>query len=212
MKAIVKRVLYPMAAATALALAPGAAQAQLIYGTPTFERGPIEPGDPMIGEPLPEATPAEARAGLIWNLRAGLNVAALRCQFSKYLRSVDNYNAVLAHHSGELAQAYQTLGRYFTRVLGAREGQRRFDQWSTLTYNNFSTIEGQTGFCQTASDIAKDALSRRKGEFLNLARERMRELRSSVRPSPDRLFAGPVALRPLPLSLFAPPVPVAPAR
>ncbi|HEY0116511.1 MAG TPA: hypothetical protein VGB54_12410 [Allosphingosinicella sp.] len=195
-----------IAAAAACLAVPGAASAQLFYNDLVIERTPIEPGDPQVGEPLPGATPAEARAGLIWNLRAGLNVAALRCQFTRYLRSVDNYNAVLAHHSGELAQAYRTLGGYFTRVHGQREGQRRFDAWSTLTYNNFSTIQGQLGFCQTTSDIGKEALTRRKGEFYELARARMRELRGSLRPVTDRLSTGSYALRPLPASAFAAPV------
>ena len=57
----------------------------------------------MVGLPLPGATPAEYRAHLLWNLRSGLNVAALQCQFSPYLRAVDNYNALLAHHARELA-------------------------------------------------------------------------------------------------------------
>jgi hypothetical protein len=89
------------------------AQAQLFYTDPVYPSGTVEPGDPLIGEELKGATPAEARAGLIWNLRSGLNVMALRCQYYKYLRAVDTYNGVLAHHSAELASAYKTLGRLF---------------------------------------------------------------------------------------------------
>ena len=63
---------------------------------------------------------------LLWNLRAGLNVAALQCQFSPYLRTVANYNALLAHHNRELAAAYTALEGYFRRVNG-RTGPRQFD-------------------------------------------------------------------------------------
>lgn len=207
MSALVKKLSIAIAAAAALTAMPGTAWAQLFYTDPPLAGGPIEPGEQLVGEPLSGATAAEARAGLIWNLRSGLNVAALRCQFSKYLRAVDNYNAVLAHHSGELAQAYQTLGNYFRRVApNAREGQRRFDAWSTLTYNNYSTIAGQISFCQTASNIGKEALARRKGEFYALARDRMRELRNSLSGGADRIYAGGTALRPLPASAFAAPV------
>lgn len=196
-------------AVTAAAFAPATAHAQLFFIQPAFESGPVEPGDQVIGTPLPDATPAELRAGLIWNTRAALNVAALQCQFSPYLRSVDNYNALLAHHSGELARAYSALGGYFRRVHGVREGQRMFDSWSTTTYNNFSSLYGQVGFCQTAGDVAKEALARPKGEFYEVARTRMRELRSSLRPVGDRL-APPTAvltvLPPLPAALFAAPV------
>jgi hypothetical protein len=177
------------------------AQAQLFYTDPVYPSGTVEPGDPLIGEELKGATPAEARAGLIWNLRSGLNVMALRCQYYKYLRAVDTYNSVLAHHSAELASAYKTLGAYFTRT----QGPRAFDQWATRTYNNFSTNQSQ-GFCQTASTIGKDALMRPKGAFFDLARERMRELRNSVQPYSDRIYLGGSALRPLPQSLFAAPV------
>ncbi len=205
---MMRKLVVRLLAAAIVFGAPAMANAQLFYSDTPFERGPIEPGDPLIGITLPDATPAEARASLIWNLRAGLNVAALQCQFNRYLRSVDNYNAVIAHHSGELAQAYSALGGYFRRVHGQREGQRLFDAWSTTTYNNFSSLYGQLGFCQTASDVAKDALSRRKGQFYEVARGRIRELRSSLRPYSDRLATPTTTLLqlpPLPATAFAVP-------
>lgn len=205
---MIKGALIAAAAAGAMTAAAAPAQAQLFYNEPAYARGPIEPGDPMIGIELTGANAAELRAGLIWNLRAGLNVAALRCQFSKYLRTVDTYNAVLAHHTAELASAYSTLEGYFRRRNGnnARNGQRAFDEWNTSTYNDYST-QNSIGFCQTASNIGKEALSRPKGAFFDVARERMRELRSSTRVAHvDRITPPPAMLQPLPDSLFAAPV------
>lgn len=164
-----------------------AAPAQMFLNDPDFKGGPIDAGDPLVGLPVPGATPAEQRARLLWNLRAGLNVAALQCQFSPYLRAVDNYNALLAHHSGELADAYSALNAYFKRVHGAREGQKKFDDYTTMTYNNFSTLQAQYGFCQTAASIAKESLTRPKGEFHLVAGARMRELRNSLVPHYDRI-------------------------
>jgi hypothetical protein len=158
---------------------PSAAPAQLFFTEPDFKAGPIDPSDPLVGLPIPGATPAEYRAHLLWNLRAGLNVAALQCQFAPYLRSVSNYNGILAHHSTELANAYTTINNYFKRVHGTK-GQKLFDDYSTITYNNFSTLQGQLGFCQTASDIAKQALATPKGQLLAVAQARMRELRNSL--------------------------------
>jgi hypothetical protein len=177
------------------------APAQLLLYPTTFPSGPIDPADPMVGIPLPGATPAEARAGLIWNLRSGLNVAALQCQFSPYLRTVDNYNAILAHHSRELAAAYATLEGYFRRIGGPRNGPRQFDSFSTQTYNNFSTLQAQIGFCQTAARIGRDVLSRPKGQFGAVAQARMRELRGSLQVVPDiyRFVRMPVPLAPLAL-------------
>lgn len=191
------------AALIALVLTAGGAPASgqvLLYPT-TYPTAPIDPADPMVGIPLPGATPAESRASLVWNLRSGLNVAALQCQFSPYLRTVDNYNGILAHHSRELAAAYAALEGYFRRINGPRNGPRRFDEYSTQTYNNFSTLEAQLGFCQTASRIGKDVLARPKGQFGAVAQARMRELRGSLRPAPDNYYFTrmPVPLAPLAL-------------
>ena len=171
---------FKAAAGLAAALVLAApASAQLFLTDPGIPSGPIEGSDPMVGLPLPGANPAEYRAHLLGNLRSGLNVAALQCQFSPYLRAVPNYNAILAHHARELAAAYTALEGYFRRV-GGRAGPRNFDLYSTQTYNGFSTLHAQLGFCQTASRIAKEALATPKGQFAQLAAGRVRELRNSL--------------------------------
>ena len=175
-----------IAAAAGLAAAP-AAQAQIFLTQPDFRPGPIEGSDPLVGLPIPGATAAEYRAHLVWNLRSGLNVAALQCQFSTYLRAVPNYNGILAHHSVELAAAYKSLDTYFKRVSGPVRGQKAFDDYFTTTYNNFSArMQAQLGFCQTAADVAREALAAPKGEFYSVAQRRMRELRNSLLPSSDK--------------------------
>jgi hypothetical protein len=173
------------AAIAGAALASAPASAQIYISQPDLRSAPIEPSDALVGLPLPGATAAEYRAHLLWNLRSGLNVAALQCQFSDYLRAVPNYNAFLAHHSAELGTAYTTLNGYFKRVHGAK-GQNLFDDYSTITYNNFSTLQAQLVFCQTATNILKTALATPKGQLINLAQARMRELRNSLVPAFDR--------------------------
>ncbi|HTU12324.1 MAG TPA: hypothetical protein VMG08_15640 [Allosphingosinicella sp.] len=186
---------------TALAVAmPGAAPAQLFLVQPNFPSAPIEGSDPLVGLPLPGATPAEYRAHLLWNLRSGLNVAALQCQFSPFLRTVSNYNALLAHHNRELAAAYTTLEGYFRRRAG-RTGPRQFDLYSTQTYNGFSALNAQLGFCQTASRIGKEALSTPKGQFGQLAANRMRELRSSLIVASDGYSFTRAQVRLTPIAL-----------
>src|SRR5688500_9674406 len=88
-------------AATAYAAAPQAAPAQLCLSEPDCRPAPSDGSEALAGIPIPGATAAEYRSSLLWNLRAGLNVAALQCQFSNYLRAVPNYNAILAHHNVE---------------------------------------------------------------------------------------------------------------
>jgi hypothetical protein len=178
-----------LAAASCLGLVTAqGAGAQLFLTDPGFQKGPIDGSDPLVGLPIPGATPEEYRSHLLWNLRAGLNVAALQCQFSPYLRAVDNYNGILAHHSKELAEAYKTINAYFKRVHGsAAKGQKAFDDYTTTTYNNFSTLQAQYGFCETAAGIAKEALTRPKGELHLTGVGRMRELRGSLIPAGVRL-------------------------
>ena len=175
------------ALAAMIAASPSGASAQLFIAQPDFKASSVEGDDPLVGLPLPGATPQEYAAHLVWNLRAGLNVAALQCQFSPFLRTVSNYNGLLAHHSKELMSAYNSVGGYFKKKYGPREGQKRFDDYSTITYNNFSTLQAQYGFCQTAADIAKEALARPKGQLYLTARARMRELRNSLVPVYDRI-------------------------
>jgi hypothetical protein len=195
-----QRVAPAVLAALAFA-APAPAPAQLFLVPPAYPSAPIDGSDPLVGLPLPGATPAEYRAHLLWNLRSGLNVAALQCQFSPYLRTVPNYNALLAHHNRELAAAYTVLEGYFRRV-GGRNGPRNFDLYSTQTYNGFSAFNAQYGFCQTAARIGREALAIPKGQFGQLAANRMREFRASLIPVPDgySFTRAPVRLTPIALS------------
>lgn len=173
---------FVAAAAFAATLAAAPAPAQLYLSPPDMRAAPIEASDPLVGLPLPGATAAEYRANLLWNLRAGLNVAALQCQFSDYLRAVPNYNGLLAHHSVELAAAYTALNTYYKRTLGAK-GQKAFDDYSTMTYNNWSAAQAQQIFCQTSTSITKAALATPKGQLFPLAQARLREMRNALVPA-----------------------------
>ena len=180
-------------AVASFALLASAAQGQLFWNPPDFRGAPVRGDEPGLGLPLPDATSAEIDANLLWNMRAGLNVAALQCQFSPGLMTVRNYNEVIRHHSAEFARAYATLGGYFKRIAGKKQaaaGQTALDQYTTRTYNGFSTLHAQLGFCQTASSIGRDALARAKGALLLTAQTRMREFRNSLIPASDRLFAA----------------------
>src|SRR5436190_9907190 len=185
-------------AAAGLAGFATAASAQLFVTDPVFHLGPIEGNDPLVGIALPGATPAEYRAHLLWNLRSGLNVAALQCQFSPFLRTVDSYNTLINQHARELAAAYTLLQGYFRRA-GARAPGGNFDRYSTMTYNNFSTLQAQYAFCQTASRIGKEALMAHRGNLIDLAVMRMRELRNSLIPARDyyAFDRQPVRLSPI---------------
>jgi len=163
-----------------VALAQPAA-AQFFLATPDI-RGSIVRGDePGIGEVMPGATEDETRAELVWNMRSGLNVAALQCQFEPTLMSVQNYNTLLYNHRAELKKAFDTLTKYFIRAAkGKAAGQTALDRFGTRTYTGFTAVASQLGFCQTAAAIAAEAAMAPRGTFYRIAAAHMRELRTSL--------------------------------
>lgn len=197
MRSTVLKRLSAFVVLAALAAAP--ASASLFWLPPDFSGQPVMGGEDGIGQALPGATPKELQAHLLWNMRAGLNVAALQCQFAPMLLSVRNYNDLLRQHGVELNEAYTTLANYFKRT-GSKTWQTQIDQYTTRTYNGFSTMHAQLGFCETAGSIGREALDRRKGSLYLTAQARMREFRNSLVPSGDRLFGRVtyLASRPIP--------------
>lgn len=177
-----------IAAVTALGAVP--ATAQFFFKPKVLEGGRVTGEEPGIGQPMPGATPAELKAGVTWNMRAALNVAALQCQFEPSLLTVANYNAILADHRDELKTSFDTLTKYFVRVndKNAKRGQAALDQFGTRTYASFATVAAQYNFCRTAGLIGRDALFTPRGQFGELALDRMRELRNSLVPWGEQQF------------------------
>ena len=178
-----------VAALSAISLFTAPAHAQGYWVPPNFSGPPVNGYEPGMGVPLPNATPAEQNAALIWNLRAGLNVAALQCAFEPTLRTMQNYNAILNDHSAELASSFNTLTAYFKRVNKSPAlGQKALATYGTKTYSGFSTVRAQVGFCYAASRIGRIGLFTPKGRFITLAQEHLRELRNSLTPQGEQQF------------------------
>ncbi|MCW3836036.1 hypothetical protein ACFQ1E_08290 [Sphingomonas canadensis] len=160
-----------------------------------------EPG--ILGPGLPGATQEELRAALVWSLRAALNVAALQCQFEPTLLTLGNYNAILSDHARELKSSYDTLEKYFVRKAKnvKKAGQTELDRFGTRIYSSFSTVGGQLTFCQAAASVGHDALFVRRGGLGDLAKDRMAELRKSLKSWGEQHRAPP---RPYLTVLFDP--------
>lgn len=188
----IKRIAFTLAATAAGFTGAAPAAAQFFLNPPKFAAGPVSGAEPGMGLPLPGATPEEQRAGLVWNMRSGLNVAALQCQFEPTLLTLSNYNAILANHATELKGAFDTLTKYFKRnAKTVKEGQTALDQYGTKTYQAFSAVSAQRTFCQTAGDIGEDAIWASRGAFANVAINRMRELRGSLLYTREPQMANP---------------------
>lgn len=172
-------------AGVGLATIAGPADAYLYWERPTAPGAPAVGGEAGITLPLPGAKPDELAAALTWTMRAGLNVAALQCQFAPALRTLDNYNNMLQQHAAELRAAVATLNAYFKRTAG-KNAALAFDDFNTKTYNGFSTLRAQLSFCEVASSIGEETMEQPRGRLAAIAAERMREFRSSLTPVGDR--------------------------
>ncbi len=187
-----KRIFGATALVSAALFSANPAQAQFFFKNPDLRGAPVRGDEPgMLSPALPGATPAELRAGMVWSLRVALNVSALQCQFQPMLLSVPTYNAFLKDHQDELKQSLTTLSGYFNRIKKSKvAGQRAFDEYGTKIYSAFSTVSAQYIFCLTASDVGHDALFAKRGELYTLAQNRMRQLRTSLRPHGEQYFPG----------------------
>lgn len=188
------RLLYVMLILVA-AVSAAPASAQFFLKNPDLRGAPVTGAEPGITVALPGATPAEVRAGLVWTMRAALNVSALQCQFEPTLLTVPAYNALLLDHKAELQSALDTLTKYYKRTnKSPKVAQAKFDQYGTKIYSSFSTNQAQYIFCLTASSIGRDALFTSRGEFWMLAAARMRELRNALVPYGEQAFPGRISM------------------
>ncbi|PXA97307.1 hypothetical protein DMC47_14445 [Nostoc sp. 3335mG] len=201
---VVRTLVLTAAAALTFAATPASAQ---FFLKPVEVDGPRvtgeEPG--IAAQALPGATPAELKAAVLWNLRSGLNVAALQCQFEPTLLTLHNYNALLFDHADELKQSYDALAKYFVRTAGsAKAGQTALDQFGTRVYSSFSTVSAQLGFCQAANEIGQEAVFVPRGYLGDFAQMRMRKMRNSLVAYGDQQFtrALPYYARPVRLYQF----------
>jgi hypothetical protein len=152
--------------------------------------------------PLEGLQPKELTADQVWTMRAGLNVAALQCQFSPFLMMASYYNSILRQHSDEFTDAFNTMNRYFERIKGKKIGPRAFDTYATRSNQSFATFDAQYAFCDAAAALARKALAVRKGQFGAFSAANLPELRASLTNT-----AQFVSLRQMDWTGFPPPVP-----
>lgn len=181
------------------------ASAQFFWSPPDFSAPPLTDADAATALGLPGATPAEIKAGLVWNLRAALNVAALQCQFEPTLLSISNYNAMIAHHDAELDAAQTTLLGYFQRTVGkGKPGQMASDQYGTRIYSGYSTVQAQRGFCQAAAAVGRQAIFAQRGTLNDVARAGLGSIKKSLILAGEQFYGDPGRSYSLALPSFDP--------
>lgn len=185
--------------AMTVAFSTSPAAAQIYWKAPDFSGPPLLGLEPGLGTPMPGATQAEQQAAMIWNLRSGLNLAALQCAFEPLLRTEQNYNAMLTNHKDGLAAAYAVVSGYFKRTTATpAAAQKALDTYGTRAISSFSTVRGQLGFCHAAGRVSYSAMSAPRGTLLTVASERLRELYNAQRYQPDQQFRVYKTSAPLP--------------
>lgn len=127
----------------------------------------------------------EQEAVQTWNLRAALNVAALQCQYSPYLRTVERYNAMLKQHGKELNQVRIALDKGFARAAGAKLGPRELDRFNTRLYQAYASTDAIVGFCEAASSAGREALLAPLGKLRQTALIQTPIIRAGMSPRPD---------------------------
>ena len=173
-------------------MAAGPAAAQFFWSPPDFSAPPLTDAEAATALGLPSATADEVRAGLVWNLRAALNVAALQCQFEPTLLSISNYNAMIAHHDAELDAAQAVLLGYFQRTVGkGRPGQAASDQYGTRIYSGYSTVQAQRGFCQAAGLVGRQAIFANRGTLNEVARAGLGSIKKSLILAGEQYYGDP---------------------
>ncbi|WP_372917162.1 hypothetical protein [Sandarakinorhabdus sp.] len=153
----------------------------------------------MVPKPvvLIRPTPAEAQAHAVWTLRAALNVAALQCQYSPFLRTVDNYNQMLKKHGSDLSAAQTIMMSHFTRTL-KRGGMAAFDRYNTRSYNSFSTLDAQYNFCWAAGQAGLGLRVGNVGAMTRIAEAMLPDVRAALGHVPPAAGLNVPPLPPLP--------------
>lgn len=128
---------------------------------------------------------AELAAVRTWNLRAALNVAALQCQYSPYLHTVDRYNAMLKQHGKELNQVRIALDKAFARTAGAKQGPRELDRFNTRLYQAYASTDAIYGFCEAAAAAGREALLTPLGKLRATADAQTPLIRAAMTPKAD---------------------------
>lgn len=147
--------------------------------------------------PLPGASPLEVAANQVWSLRAALNVAALQCQFSPFLRTVPRYNAMIKQHAKEFARAQTVLGAYFRRT-GGKTAASALDRYNTRLYQSYTTLDAQLAFCNAASAAGRDVLTQPIGRLGAIAPTEVLTVRAALTP----VIVPPIAVEAIPAPEF----------
>jgi hypothetical protein len=100
----------------------------------------------------------------LWNVRSGLNVAALNCLRSEHAALVENYRTFLKRHSRQLAATNSALAREYRNKHG-RSYRDQQDAYMTRVYNYFALPPVLPEFCDVAHQLSHEVVQVKPGEL-----------------------------------------------
>ena len=100
----------------------------------------------------------------LWNVRSGLNVAALNCRSSTHLTLASNYSAFLQKHRRQLSRTNRTLASQYREEQG-RSYRDAQDAYMTRVYNYFALPPALPAFCDVAHEIGQEIVDVPAGEL-----------------------------------------------
>jgi hypothetical protein len=128
---------------------------------------PEPPNDAAPQTPIPpvgfDGTRQTVNANLstaqtTWNLRSGLNVAALNCLDPEHALILNAYTVLLKAHEKHLTATNRALDAEFRATYGTNSRDIR-DQYMTRVYNYFALPPAQDAFCDAALQISRNYLT-----------------------------------------------------
>lgn len=134
---------------------------------------PTPPAGAFATMAVPQLTPDGRRLTVnhgitpeqkLWNVRSGLNVAALNCLQPEHATLVDNYRAFLKRHSRELARTNRELAAQYRKEHG-RGFRAAQDAYMTKVYNYFALPPVLPQFCDVAHQVSHEVVQVEPGEL-----------------------------------------------
>lgn len=100
----------------------------------------------------------------LWNVRSGLNVAALNCRNASHLALADNYSEFLKKHRRQLTRTNSTLASQY-RAQHGRSYRDAQDAYMTRVYNYFALPPALPAFCDVAHQIGQEIVDVPAGQL-----------------------------------------------
>jgi len=130
---------------------------------------PIPPAGAAYRMEIPRVGPAGRRLTVnsdldenqtVWHFRSGMNVAALNCLDAQYQPITEAYAAFLKNNARRLTTANNAIEKQFREQAPTRrEALLVREAYMTQVYNYFANPGARQSFCDTALEVANEALA-----------------------------------------------------